>query len=43
MSMGSGMGRCWRHMRTDRSIVEQKLDRDTVRRVFGVRAGRTGG
>ena len=35
MSMGSGMGPVWRHMRTDRSIAEQKLGRDTVRRVFG--------
>ena len=35
MSMGSGMGPVWRHMRTDRSIAEQKLHGDTVRRVFG--------
>ena len=35
MSMGSGMGPVWRHMRTDRSIGEQKLARDTVRRVVG--------
>jgi ATP-binding cassette subfamily B protein len=35
MSMGSGMGPVWRHMRTDRSIGEQKLHGDTVRRVFG--------
>src|SRR6187200_55454 len=35
MSMGSGMGPVWRHMRTDRSITEQKLGRDTVRRVLG--------
>src|SRR4051794_33131432 len=35
MSMGSGMGPVWRHMRTDRSIKDQKLARDTVRRVFG--------
>src|SRR6478609_6529039 len=35
MSMGSGMGPVWRHMRTDRSIGEQKLAGDTVRRVFG--------
>jgi ATP-binding cassette subfamily B protein len=33
MSMGSGMGPVWRHMRTDRSITDQKLRRDTVRRV----------
>jgi ATP-binding cassette, subfamily B, bacterial len=35
MSMGHGMGPVWRHMRTDRSIGEQKLARDTVRRVIG--------
>src|SRR6187200_2806109 len=35
MSMGSGMGPVWRHMRTDRSISEQKLHGDTVRRVLG--------
>jgi ATP-binding cassette subfamily B protein len=35
MSMGTGMGPVWRHMRTDRSITEQKLGGDTVRRVFG--------
>ena len=35
MSMGHGMGSAWRHMRTDRSIVGQKLPKDTVRRVFG--------
>ncbi len=35
MSMGSGMGPAWRHMRTDRSVTEQKLARDTVRRVVG--------
>ncbi|NUR05465.1 MAG: ABC transporter ATP-binding protein [Nocardioidaceae bacterium] len=34
MSLGSGMGPVWRHMRTDRSISEQKLAPDTVRRVF---------
>jgi ATP-binding cassette, subfamily B, bacterial len=34
MSMGSGMGPVWRHMRTDRSVTDQKLARDTVRRVF---------
>jgi len=32
--MNSGMGQVWRHMRTDRSITEQKLARDTVRRVL---------
>jgi ATP-binding cassette, subfamily B, bacterial len=35
MSMGSGMGPVWRHMRTDRSITGQKLAKDTVRRVVG--------
>ena len=35
MSMGSGMGPVWRHMRTDRSVTGQKLARDTVRRVMG--------
>src|SRR4051812_44026441 len=35
MSMGSGMGPVWRHMRTDRSITGQKLARNTVRRVVG--------
>ena len=29
-----GMGQVWRHMRTDRSIVNSKLDRGTVRRVL---------
>jgi ATP-binding cassette subfamily B protein len=35
MSMGSGMGPVWRHMRTDRSIQDQKLAPHTVRRVVG--------
>src|SRR4051812_28329089 len=35
MSMHSGMGPVWRHMRTDRSITGQKLARDTVKRVLG--------
>ena len=35
MSGMSGMGPVWRHMRTDRSIVNSKLDRGTVRRVLG--------
>ena len=35
MSMGSGMGPVWRHLRTDRSITEQRLAKDTVRRVAG--------
>ncbi len=29
-----GMGAGWRHMRTDRSVVDNKLDRGTVRRVL---------
>ncbi|QNN52879.1 ABC transporter ATP-binding protein [Nocardioides mesophilus] len=33
MSLGTGMGPAWRHMRTDRSAASQKLARDTVRRV----------
>src|SRR5512139_4074128 len=33
--MGSGMGPAWRHMRTDRSAADQKLARNTVRRVVG--------
>jgi ATP-binding cassette subfamily B protein len=33
MSMGSGMGPVWRQLRTDRSITDQKLRGDTVRRV----------
>ncbi len=33
--MGSGLGPAWRHMRTDRSAANQKLARDTVRRVVG--------
>ncbi|HEX4976952.1 MAG TPA: ABC transporter ATP-binding protein [Nocardioides sp.] len=35
MSMHSGMGPVWRHMRTDRSVADQKLARDTLRRVVG--------
>src|SRR3954451_19877310 len=35
MSLHSGMGGAWRHMRTDRSVGEQKLAGDTVRRVLG--------
>ncbi len=34
MSHMSGMGQAWRHMRTDRSIANSKLDRGTVRRVL---------
>ena len=33
--MHSGMGPAWRSLRTDRSVVEQKLARETVRRVVG--------
>src|SRR3954453_4731210 len=35
MSMHSGMGPVWRHMRTDRSVSDQKLTRTTVNRVLG--------
>ncbi len=35
MSMASGMGPVWRHMRTDRSIADQKVSRETVKRVVG--------
>lgn len=35
MSMGSGMGPVWRHMRTDRSVAHQKVSRETVKRVVG--------
>ena len=35
MSMHTGMGPVWRHMRTDRSVASQKLARDTLRRVVG--------
>ncbi len=35
MSFMQGMGPTFRMMRTDRSVVENKLDRRTVRRVFG--------
>ena len=34
MSM-HGMGPAWRNLRTDRSVTEQRLARDTVRRVVG--------
>jgi ATP-binding cassette subfamily B protein len=33
--MYSGMGPAWRNLRTDRSVVGQKLARETVRRVVG--------
>src|SRR5688572_27919645 len=35
MSMHAAMGPVWRHMRTDRSAVEAKVRRGTVRRVLG--------
>ena len=35
MSMHTGMGPVWRHMRTDRSVADQKLAGDTLRRVVG--------
>jgi len=35
LSFMQGMGPTFRMMRTDRSVVENKLDRRTVRRVFG--------
>jgi ATP-binding cassette, subfamily B, bacterial len=34
MSMGSGMGGAWRHVRTDRSVAATRLRRDTLRRVL---------
>src|SRR3954454_16986281 len=34
MSMHSGMGPVWRHMRTDRSIAEQKVGRETITRIL---------
>ncbi len=34
MSM-MGMGPAFRHLRSDRSVVDEKLSRETVRRVFG--------
>ncbi len=34
MSGMTGMGPAWRHLRTDRSIASNKLDRGTVRRVL---------
>ncbi len=35
MSGMSGMGPIWRNLRTDRSIADSRLDKQTVRRVFG--------
>ena len=34
MAMGHGMGPVWRHMRTDRSATDNRLRRETVRRVL---------
>ena len=34
MSMGTG-GPPWRHLRSDRSVVDNKIERRTVRRVLG--------
>ena len=34
MSMMGGGGQVWRHIRTDRSAVASKVDRDVVRRVL---------
>jgi ATP-binding cassette subfamily B protein len=36
MSMqGPGSGPPWRHLRSDRSVVQQKIERETLRRVLG--------
>ena len=35
MSLSSGMGPAWRHMRTDRNVDPGRIDRATVRRVLG--------
>ncbi|MFC5176906.1 ABC transporter ATP-binding protein [Nocardioides taihuensis] len=35
MSLGSGMGPAWRHMRTDRDAVANRVEKGTVRRVLG--------
>ena len=35
MSLGSGMGPAWRHMRTDRDAVANRVEAGTVRRVLG--------
>ena len=39
MSGMTGMGPIWRNLRTDRSIVDNRLDKQTVRRVFGFELG----
>ena len=35
MSMGMGGGPPWRHLRQDRSVVDNRIERETVRRVVG--------
>jgi ATP-binding cassette, subfamily B, bacterial len=35
VSLGMGMGPAWRHMRTDRDAVKSRVEKGTVRRVFG--------
>src|SRR5687767_2964188 len=35
MSMGAGTGAPWRFLRSDRSVVDNKIERGTVRRVLG--------
>ncbi|HSV39912.1 MAG TPA: ABC transporter ATP-binding protein [Nocardioidaceae bacterium] len=35
MGMGGPMGPVWRNLRADRSVADQKLSRDTLRRVLG--------
>ncbi len=35
MSLSTGMGPAWRHMRTDRDAGKQRIERGTVRRVLG--------
>jgi ATP-binding cassette, subfamily B, bacterial len=32
---GAGAGAAWRHLRTDRSAIDNRVDRQTVRRVIG--------
>ena len=32
---GPGAGAAWRHLRSDRSVVNNRIDRRTVGRVFG--------
>jgi ATP-binding cassette, subfamily B, bacterial len=35
LSIYTGMGPAWRNLRTDRSVTQQKLARETIRRVVG--------